>query len=350
MAHRKKKQYEPLSSPLSSPQFPTFGSVPILPHTFQIVLGLSRPRTWVFSASSFILGYFLAGGSQLWQIGLGLAVAALITGATNVVNAYADRKEDAVNQPRRVFWVEQIGTRGTLATSVVLYGSAIALSLFLGPLFMVVLAVGIFNSIFYSVPPLRFKSKPFLSLVSFSGAVGLAFLSGVSVLGSVNLLNPVFWLVTYFMLTYGTVKNLPDYFGDKKAGTRTSATIFGSMRTAIRFSVILLFTPYVLLIALVAIGALAPIYLADLGMALILAIIFSSMLKSKSSEELEKTHTFAFFYAISFILFTIFLTAPTLESIVVLLSAYLWTLLVSKINIDSRIENRDWEKPRRKKS
>jgi len=350
VAHRKKKQYDTLQSPLSSPQLPTFGSVPILPHTFQIVLGLSRPRTWVFSASSFILGYFLAGGSQLSQIGLGLAVAALVTGATNVVNAYADRKEDAVNQPRRVFWVEEIGTRGTLAASAVLYGSAVALSVFLGPLFMVVLAVGIFNSIFYSVPPLRFKSRPFPSLISFSGAVGLAFLSGVSVLGSVNLLNPVFLLVAFFMFTYGTVKNLPDYSGDKKAGTRTSATIFGSMSSAVRFSGILLFTPYVLLVTLVAIGALAPIYLADLGMALILAVIISMMFKAKSSEELEKIHTFGFFYAISFLLFTIVLTAPTLASIVVLLSAYLWTLLVAKINIDSRIERRDWEKPGRKKA
>ncbi len=346
MAHRKKKQYEPLSSP----QLPTpFGSVPILPHTLQIALGLSRPRTWVFSASSFILGYFLAGGSQLSQIAVGLGIAALITGATNVVNAFADRKEDAVNQPRRVFWIEEIGKSGTIAICAVLYGSAVVLSILLGPLFLLILAFGIFNSIFYSVRPLRFKSRPVASLISFSGAVGLAFLGGVSVLGSVNLLNPVFLLVTYFMLTYGTVKNLPDYTGDKKAGTRTSATIFGSMTSAVRFTGILLFTPYILLLMLVGVGALAPIYLVDLGMAPILAIIFSSMLKAKNSEELEKTHTFGFFYAISFLLFTIVLTTPTLESIIVLLSAYLWTLLVSKINVDSRIESRDWEKHARKK-
>src|SRR2546430_227747 len=50
VAHRKKKQYDPMSPP----QLPTFGTVPILPHTFQIVLRLSRPRTWTFAASSFI--------------------------------------------------------------------------------------------------------------------------------------------------------------------------------------------------------------------------------------------------------------------------------------------------------
>src|SRR3989442_1895175 len=99
-----------------------------------------------------------------------------------------------------------------------------------------------------------------------------------------------------------------------------------------------------------AAGSLAPIYLADLGMGLIFAIIFFGMLNAKSSQELEKGHTFGFFYAISFILFTLVLTSPTLASIIVILSAYLWTLLVSCVSIASRVENRDWEKPRRKKT
>ncbi len=346
MAHRKKRQYDPMSPP----QLPTFGAVPILPHTFQIILRLSRPRTWIFAASSFILGYTLAGGLSLFQLGLGLAVAGLVTAATNVVNAYADRNEDAVNQPSRVLWVDQIGTHGTVISIAILYGLALVTALFLGPLFVLVLTVGIFNSLFYSLKPLRFKARPLLSLVSFSGAVGLAFLSGVSIVGSINLLDPVFLLVTYFMLTYGTVKNLPDYFGDKKAGTRTTATVFRNIKNATRFSSLFLFTPYILLITLVTTGLLSPIYLADLGMAIILSLIVFRMLKAKTSQELEKTHTIGFFYAISFILFTIVLTSPTLSSIIVILSAYLWTLLVSKISMDSRVENRDWEKPRRKSS
>lgn len=346
MAHRKKRQYDPVSPQ----QLPTFGMVPILPHTFQIVLRLSRPRTWTFAATSFVLGYTLAGGTSLFQLGLGLAVAALVTAATNVVNAYADRQEDGVNQPRRVFWVDQIGKHGAFVSVASLYLLAIVAGTILGPLFLLVLAVGIFNSIFYSIRPLRFKARPTLSLISFSGAVGLSFLSGVSVIAPLNLLNPVFLLVTFFMLTYGTVKNLPDYSGDKKAGTRTTATIFRSMRAAVKFSGILLFTPYILLLSLIITGLLPPIYLADLGLAIILVAIVAKMFRAKSSEELESAHTIGFFYAISFILFTIVLTSPTLASIVVILSAYLWTLLVSRVSMDSRIETRDWEKPRRKTS
>lgn len=347
MASRKsKKTYNPL---LPAPPLPTFGTVPIIPHNLSIVFRLSRPRTWVFPSISFLLGYSLAGWGPLSQVGLGLAVACLVTAATNIVNAYADRREDAVNQPSRVFWIDRIGQGGALASSIILYGSAIALSIYLGPLFILVLGLGIFNSLFYSLPPLRFKAKPFPSLISFSGAVGLAFLSGLAVRGSLDLYNPLFWLATYFMLTYGTVKNLPDYSGDKKAGTRTSATIFQNIKDAVLFSGVLLFTPYILLVSLVTMGLLAPIYLLDLGFAAILTVIFTRMWKAKSSEDLERAHTGGFFYAISFLLFTLVLTNPTVESIVVLLGAYLWTLLMSKVNIDSRIENRDWEKTRRRK-
>jgi 4-hydroxybenzoate polyprenyltransferase len=281
-------------------------------------------------------------------MGLGLGVAALVTAATNIVNAYADRKEDTVNQPRRVFWLDQIGSSGAVTTSVLLYISAVALGLFLGPLFLVILALGIFNSIFYSMPPFRFKARPLPSLISFSGAVGLAFLSGVSIQGSVNLLNPVFWLVTYFMLTYGTVKNLPDYAGDKKAGTRTSATIFHTIKNAVSFSSVLLITPYVLLLALVASGELATIYLADLMMLAILAFILQGIRKAKTSEKLEHLHTFGFFYAISFLLFTLVLTSATLQSLAIIAGAYLWIFLVSRVNFDSRTESRDWEKQKRK--
>lgn len=345
VANRKTKNpYRPPSPPLP----PTFGTVPIIPHSLTIIFRLSRPRTWAFPSLGFILGYTLGGIGSLYQLCLGLAVASLVTASTNLVNAFADRKEDAVNQPSRVFWIDRIGPRGALAAATLFYGAAMALSLYLGPLFMLVLGLGIFNSLFYSLPPLRFKSKPLPSLISFSGAVGLAFLSGLSVHGTIDLLNPVFWLATYFMLTYGTVKNLPDYSGDKKAGTRTSATIFREIKKAVIFTGVLLYTPYFLLVGLVATGQLGTIYLLDLGFIPILGLIFHSMWKTRTSEGLEKAHTFGFFYAISFLVFTVVLSSPTIQSLLIVVGVYLWTLVVSKINVDSRKESRDWERRRRK--
>lgn len=345
MASKKtKRTYSPL---LTTPQPPTFGTVPIIPHSLSIVFRLSRPRTWVFPSTGFLLGYTLTGWGPLSQIGIGLAVACLVTAATNIINAYADRNEDAINQPSRVFWIDRIGRSGAAVSSIILYATAIALAVQLGPLFLLVLSLGIFNSVFYSLPPLRFKIRPLPSLLSFSGAVGLAFLSGLAARGNLDLYNPLLWLTAYFMLTYGTVKNLPDYQGDRRAGTRTSATIFQDIKHAIIFSGSLLYTPYILLIVFVATGLLKPIYTLQLGFAILLTIIFHLMWKAKSSQDLERAHTFGFFYAISFLLFTLVLTNPTLESVTAISSAFLWTMMVSKVNVDSRVENRDWERSRR---
>jgi len=334
---------------MQGPILPVLGSVPIIPHTFSILFRLSGPRTWVFPSFSFILGYVVGGGGQLSQIGIGIAVASLVTAATNIVNAYADRKEDATNQPQRLFWLGQIGSRQITASLVVLYSGAAALAIYLGPLFTLVLGFGILNSIFYSLPPLRFKAKPFASLASFSGALGLPFLAGLSIRGSLDFLNPMLWLLTWFMFTYGTVKNLPDYFGDMKAGIRTSATIFKNVRKAVLFSATLLSTPYIFLVGLVALGFLGPIYIADLALVPLLIFILSEMLRAKDSAGLEKAHTLGFFYAISFLLFTLVLTSPTLQSLVMVLVAYFWALIVAKISVHSRVEYRDWEKQRRKK-
>src|SRR3989442_2157042 len=95
------------------------------------------------------------------------------------------------------------------------------------------------------------------------------------------------WLLTWFMFTYGTVKNLPDYFGDMKAGIRTSATIFKNVRKAVLFSATLLSTPYIFLVGLVALGFLGPIYIVDLAPVPLLISILSERLSSKVMAGLE---------------------------------------------------------------
>jgi len=297
----------------------------------------------VFPSISLILGYASVGGGSLQRLLIGVATACLITASTNLVNAFADRREDLLNQPSRALWLEKIGPFEALSVAFALYALAGAVSIALGPLFMLVLGVGILDSLFYSLAPLRLKAYPIRSLVSFSGAVGLAFLGGMSINGSIDVFNPFFLLCTYFMFAYGAVKNLPDYQGDKKASIKTSATIFSTIRDAVVFSSVLLFMPYLFLVGLVVTGAIGTIYLLDLGFAVILSLIIREMWLTMSPEGLEKAHTIGFFYAISFLMFTLVLMSPTLLTLVIVLGTYAWTLLVSKVNVDSRAERRDWE-------
>ena len=341
MAHRKThpKLYEPQPAPSQQ----ILGALPISPHILLILFRLAGPRTWIFASASFILGLALSGTLNPLSAAIGVAIASLVTAATNIVNAYADRKEDALNQPARAFWLDQIGDKGVRATAVFLYCLSIVFSVFLSPLFIMILLIGIFNSVFYSARPFRFKSHPLSALISFSCALALPFLGGLSVAGTPNLFSPMLWLVTYFMFCYGTVKNLPDYAGDKKAGVRTSATIFNKVSSAILFTGALLYTPYVLLVALVGLNLLQPIYLADLLLLPLLSLVFLRMHRSKNSEQLEHSHTFGYFYAITFVLSTLILSTLTVTALVIVAVAYLWAFLVSRTNLHSRVEKRDWE-------
>jgi 4-hydroxybenzoate polyprenyltransferase len=338
-----RKTHPKLYEPQTTPNQQILGAFPINPHVLQILFRLAGPRTWIFASTSFTLGYALSGGTGLLQIGIGVAIASLVTAATNIVNAYADRTEDVVNQPARVFWLDQVGSNGIRAAVVFLYGLSFALSIFLSQLFIAILVIGVFNSIFYSARPFRFKTHPLSALISFSAALALPFLGGLSVQGTPDLNNPMLWLVTYFMFTYGTVKNLPDYTGDKRAGVKTSATIFKNINNAILFAGTLLFTPYVLLISLVAFGLLEPIYLATLALLPLLGYVFYKMHLAKDSEHLERAHTLGYFYAITFVLFTLVLTTLTVTALVIVAVAYTWALFVSKTNLHSRVEKRDWE-------
>jgi 4-hydroxybenzoate polyprenyltransferase len=341
VAHR--KTHPKLYEPQPTPDQHILGALPISPHVLHILFRLAGPRTWIFASASFILGFALSSALDLFSVIIGVAIASLVTAATNIVNAYADRKEDAINQPARAFWLDQVGDKGVRATAIFLYCLSVVLSVFLSPLFIVILLIGIFNSVFYSARPLRFKSHPLSALVSFSCALALPFLGGLSVNGAPNLFSPMLWLVTYFMFCYGTVKNLPDYVGDKKAGVRTSATIFNKVSSAILFTGLLLFTPYILLVSLVVLGLLQPIYLADLSLLPLLALVFLKMHKARNPEKLEHVHTFGYFYAITFVLSTLVLSTLTVTALVIVGVAYLWAFLVSKSSFHSRVEKRDWE-------
>jgi len=46
-----------------------------------------------------------------WRALLGVLVFAVLTGATNLLNAYTDRYEDSLNQPFRIVWLNQLGDR-----------------------------------------------------------------------------------------------------------------------------------------------------------------------------------------------------------------------------------------------
>jgi 4-hydroxybenzoate polyprenyltransferase len=188
------------------------------------------------------------------------------------------------------------------------------------------------------VHPIRLKTRIIPGLVSFSGAVGLAYLGGQAAVGKLNLLDPIFWIVTFFMLAYGTVKNLPDYPGDKLVGIRTTATVFRNIKEAALASCVLLVSPYFLICLLVSNGSLPPIFMADLLLVPIPIWLCFRSSRACETASLERLHTIGFVYATSFINLNLILCVPSMAALSSVITIYVFLALVGIRAIDSRKE------------
>jgi 4-hydroxybenzoate polyprenyltransferase len=302
-----------------------------------LIIKLARPRTWMFSVISYLFAYLSGAANNTNELLLGIGIFALLTGATNMINTYTDREEDRVNNPIRIVWTKQLGLQNLLISTVAIYLTVFCLSFLLGLNFVFVVTIAVFDSIFYSLQPLRFKQHPVTALLAFSGAVAFPFLAGIVVAYNIiDLTNPFFVLFSVFMFAYGTVKNIPDYLGDKIAGLKTTTTAFESYRMAIRVSTAILLTPYALLGYMVLSESIAMFYLLNLPLMIFPLFWGYSNLRTTKREISEKIHTYGFIYAISFLLFNLVLTYPTIHSIVVSVCVYSIIYLINKYEIDSR--------------
>lgn len=302
------------------------------------IVKLGRPRTWIFIILAFIMGWVTSGESFSTIIIIyGIIIYILWIASTNIINAYTDVDEDKINLPHRAELVERIGSKGVLYASLFLYAITILLSYLLMPfLFFIIYLVAVFDSFFYSMPPLRFKANPYASLIAFSGAIFFPFVGAWSLSGNLSNLWSIAFFLTYWFLTYGTIKNIPDYTGDKVVGLKTSATIFRERRTAIKFSFAFLITPYILLILLLLFNYLNIKFLSLLIGLPFISLIMYKALNLQEFGKLEKIHTWGFFYAVSFLSLFLFLLYPTINSIILILFLFIVLLSINITKFDSR--------------
>lgn len=302
-----------------------------------LTVKIARPRTWMFAVVSYLYAYLESNSPIMWQVAVGIVIFSVLTGATNMINAYTDMPEDQINNPIRLKWINQLGVRNLIRSTFIVYSSVILLSLPFGPVFTLVVIVAVFDSIFYSLPPIRFKRHPVTALISFSGAVGLPFFAGLVASNRLNLIDPWFILFTLFMLTYGTIKNVPDFLGDQLAGLKTTVTAFEDFKEAVKVSSMLLILPYLLLVFFVGMGILSKMYLLNILLMAFPVYWAYRNLRTNNREGLEKLHTQGFIYAISFYLFNFILSQSSPVSLVITFSVMLTIFMLTNLRIDSRI-------------
>ena len=215
---------------------------------FWLTVKLARPRTWTFIILAFLIGWSLTESSFTVKYLMGMVIFIFWIASVNIINAYTDYDEDKINLPQRVKMIEQIGYKRLPYIVAAISTFCLVLSFTISLQFFAIFTIALLDGLFYSLKPLRFKANPVLSLISFSGAVIFPFLGAWVITREIFSIPLLFVLLGYSFLVYGTIKNLPDYYGDKEAGLKTTATVFSTRKKAITIATFLLLSPYVLLV------------------------------------------------------------------------------------------------------
>jgi len=201
------------------------------------VLLVSRPALWVNTVGVGVVGLWLAGTLWSWDARW-LTLLAWLTLPYNLLiyglNDITDRPEDALNT-RKGGWQGARITRDDVP--VVLRGALALNAPFLGfflltfpPEAMIVLLLAAVLFALYSLPPVRFKGRPFVDSLS-NVAYALPVVAPALVLGA-----PVPWLALAALAAWSVGKHafdaVQDISPDRAARVRTTATTLGPRGTA----------------------------------------------------------------------------------------------------------------------
>lgn len=297
---------------------------------------LARPRTWFFIVFSYVIGWLLSGAALSGKFVVGLTISLIGVVNVNLLNAYTDQEEDLINLPHRVAMLDRVGEKNLIAVIAVLYGAATLLTVAMPFWYKVVYIVSAFDAIFYSLPPLRLKGGPISSLVSFAGAVFLPAVGAWTLENDIMSTPAVIIFLGYVFLTYCTLKNIPDYDGDRLAGLRTSATIFSSKKKASYAATALLLSPYPLLVALTSLGIIETKFNVLLWLLPVIGYIAHGIIKAETYEVYERFHTLGLIYVVAFLVSTLLIISPSLNTLGLIIGLLAVQSVILKAKIDSR--------------
>lgn len=198
----------------------------------RLLIKLLRPQFLVFTSALVIAGYITT--STFSPRILPEVVAFAVLGQLSIIsiNDYFDRDTDeknerkgglegaVVNEENRAF-VKKV----VISSHVLLLTLAFTQSFFTALSSLTVLTA----SFLYSVPPFRFKARPFLDsmcnvvIIYFAFALGVGLASGT--FGDV--ISGIFWFALIFGGPGHMATSYVDRKSDRKAGLKTSAMILG---------------------------------------------------------------------------------------------------------------------------
>jgi 4-hydroxybenzoate polyprenyltransferase len=227
----------------------------------------------------------------------------ILNAASNALNQITDIKADKISKPYRPILRGDIFIREAIAVSLILYITAISLSLLVNAMFCVfVLLIGMFT-VTYSLPP-RLKDLLFINQLWIAVPRGLlGILASWSVFGNAleSLPLTIGIIAMCFLIGGSITKDILDHEADKKAGTRTLINVYGVKKAAL-MSLPFLILPFVYIPILIESGILDSYLFILTFLAIPGFFIFYLMIKDeKKAGFLENTSSWTLMYITYFV-------------------------------------------------
>lgn len=205
---------------------------------FTSLIGITRPRFWLYLAGPFLVGYAIAIDTwsdflhfQFWlYLGyFGVIANTLLYG----INDIFDADTDQFNVKKGTYETHYTAENGTITRYSVIVAGLLSLSAvwWLNSFFQqLLLGLFIALAVGYSLPPLRFKARPVIDSASnvlyvMPGFFGYLLGGGESIPVSI-VIAATTW--TMAMHLYSAI---PDILADKKAHLQTTAVKLGETRS-----------------------------------------------------------------------------------------------------------------------
>ncbi len=247
---------------------------------------VSRPLTTLSGALAVVLGGYVAGTGEWFNIALAFLATILGSASANAWNDYLDIEIDRVNQPNRPLPSGQVSPAAVRRFSIVLAILSVLVSASINlPAFLIALGANLLLFIY------SWKLKSTVLL----GNLVVALISASSaVFGGVAAGNPrpTFWLfIIIFVAILGreVLKTLADYDGDISESVRTISTVWGKRAARTVFYILVLATLFVMLLPYL-LEVYKPIYgyIVLIGVFPVIIYIIYRVSRNRSGPQLEQ--------------------------------------------------------------
>lgn len=229
-------------------------------------LKISRPRFWFYLAGPFLIGFTSSAQSvgdfltaKFWLLLFYFLLPAnfMLYG----INDLYDTETDALNVKKNSLENKALGLERKITKIVVgiSFVFAVLPFLLLNDKSLILFLLFLFLSIFYSLPPLRFKARPFFDFISNI----LYILPGLIIFYDETGIFPSYLVVlsaSFWVFAMHLFSAIPDIEPDFKSGVKTSAVYFGKKRSLLLCFVFWLISFFLALPILKFFGLLFVVY------------------------------------------------------------------------------------------